>query len=211
MALNDKEIRAMLESGEFKLDPFEPSLVQPSSIDLRINGFARALKAGLEEIDLACSKEDLARHYSDVILTSDGYVIPPRGVLIVQTKEHMTIPDTCQGMIAQRSSWMRVGLHVSSSLINPGYHGNLPVLISNLTDRPVRIYPNMPFCQLVLLRMTERPIQTYAELQDAKYQGETQFFISRISEDASRWAIVGHKINEATDRAMKKLEDEGLL
>jgi dCTP deaminase len=185
MILNDREIRALIKLGEFVLDPFEDALVQPSSIDLRLNGFARVLKAGSDEIDIRA--ENLADFYEDVRLTDDGYTIPPRGTLIGQTMEHMTIPPSCQGMLAQRSSLVRLGIHISSSLINPGYSGNLPLLISNTTDRPIRIFSGVPFCQLVLLRLIGRPDVIYPEKVGAKYHDERKFLTSGIAEDVRRW------------------------
>jgi hypothetical protein len=72
-------------------------------------------------------------------------------------------------------------------LINPGYAGNLPVLISNKTDRALRIFPGVPFCQLVLLRLSGRPDVIYPEKPGAKYHEERKFFTSGIAEDARRW------------------------
>jgi dCTP deaminase len=37
--LSDRDIKAELQSGRVKLDPFLPELVQPSSIDVRIDRY----------------------------------------------------------------------------------------------------------------------------------------------------------------------------
>jgi dCTP deaminase len=184
MVLNDREIRALLKHGELVLTPFEDALVKPSSVDLRLDSFARVIEAGTGEIDIRSADQGASQ---EVNITAEGYVIEPGGMLIGQTFEHMKIPDRCQGMIAQRSSVMRLGVHVSSSLINPGYAGNLPCLISNRTGRPLRIFAGIPFCQLVLLGLSSRPDATYPEQVDAKYQGEKRFLPSAIAIDAQRW------------------------
>ena len=188
MVLNDKELRALLRQGALALDPFDDALVQPASIDLRLSSSARVIEAGDAEIDIRSAKQVA---YPQIELAAEGHVIPPGGVLIAQTLEHMKIPDTCLGMIEQRSSFMRLGVHVSSSLINPGYAGTLPCLISNRTGRPLRIFAGIPFCQLVLLALSGRPDITYPEKWDAKYHGERRALPSDLATDAQRWIRIG--------------------
>lgn len=185
MVLNDREIRALLKQGELLLEPFDTALVQPASVDLRLDDFARIIKADSGEIDLRSAQHSDA--YEDVHIADGGYVIPPGGLLLGQSLEHMRIPATCKGMIEQRSSLMRLGIQVSSSLINPGYAGNLPLFIFNATGRAIRVFAGVPFCQLVLLRLSGRPDVIYSEKPDAKYHEERKFLTSKISEDAQRW------------------------
>lgn len=185
MVLNDREIRALLKQGELLLEPFEERLVQPASVDLRLDSFARIIKTDSGEIDLRSTNH--SEVYEDVTIADSGYVIPPRGLLLGQSLEYMKIPATCKGIIEQRSSLMRLGINVSSSLINPGYAGNLPLFIFNATGRAIRVFAGVPFCQLVLLRLSGRPDVIYSEKPDAKYHEERRFFTSKISEDAQQW------------------------
>jgi dCTP deaminase len=185
MVLNDREIRALLKQGDFLLQPFDERLVQPASVDLRLGPFARVIKADSREIDLRTASP--SEVYENVDIADSGYVIPPGGLLIGQSLEYMKIPATCNGMIEQRSSLMRLGIHVSSSSINPGYAGNLPLFIFNAAGRAVRVFAGVPFCQLVLLRLSGRPDVTYAEKLGAKYQEEREFFPSKISQDIHEW------------------------
>src|SRR5688572_16021928 len=39
--LSDRDIRSELESGRVKIDPFDPGMVQPSSVDVRLDRFFR--------------------------------------------------------------------------------------------------------------------------------------------------------------------------
>ena len=45
MIFSDRTIREAIEDGRIEVDPFEPSFVQPSSIDLRVDRFFRVLNA----------------------------------------------------------------------------------------------------------------------------------------------------------------------
>jgi dCTP deaminase len=180
MILVDRELRALLRQGDLKLDPLDDGLIQPSSIDLRLDSLARVLRAGVSPLDTR--GEGISQEYEDVALSSnDGYLLEPRGYLLVQTYEHMQIPVTCQGRIAERSSLVRLGLSVTASLINPGYAGRLPCTLTNLTGRSIRIYSGVPFCQLVLHQCVGRPDVAYHEKKDAKYHDEPRASIGAPS------------------------------
>jgi dCTP deaminase len=187
LALNDKEILSLLKEGSLVLEPTDEGLLQPSSIDLRLHTFARRYRHDVTEVDTRWTQTELARAFQDISIDENGYLLAPQEVLFVQTFEYMKIPEICQGLIAQRSSLMRVGLHVSSSLVNPGYEGNLPCMLANFSSRPIRLYPGIPFCQLVLLPLSDRPSRVYGEKQDAKYHKE-------LGEDVQRWASIGIRL-----------------
>ena len=44
MLLSDRDIRAQIDSGRVGLDPFAPELVQPSSVDVRLDRFFRVFE-----------------------------------------------------------------------------------------------------------------------------------------------------------------------
>jgi len=117
MILVDRELRALLRQGDLKLAPLDDGLIQPSSIDLRLDSIAWVLRAGESPIDTR--GKDLSQEYEDVDLSGDdGYVLGPHSCLIVQTYEHMQIPVTCLGRIAERHDRHPVGeLHVGCSRV----------------------------------------------------------------------------------------------
>ena len=41
MLLSDRDIQAEVEAGRLQLDPWDPELVQPSSIDVRLDRYFR--------------------------------------------------------------------------------------------------------------------------------------------------------------------------
>lgn len=185
MVLVDREIRFLLERGALEITPLDPGQIQPSSIDLRLDRFARVVRVGESVLDL--SDPELGAQYEEVEIPTQGTVLAPDSFMIAQVMEIMRLPDDCMGRIAQRSSLMRLGLQVSSSLINPGYTGQLPCLILNQTGRPVRIFAGMPFCQLILHRCVGRPERTYPERDNAKYHGERPARPSAIHADVLSW------------------------
>ena len=92
MVPNDREIRALLKQGELGLTPFDERLVQPSSIDLRLDSFARLIIGGHQEVSLRDA--DHVDLYETVHIPSEGYIISSKGCLIGQTMEYMKIPNT---------------------------------------------------------------------------------------------------------------------
>lgn len=204
MILVDREIRFLLARKELVLDPVDPAQVQPASIDLRLHRRVQLLKEDEGELDL--SDPELATQYEESEIPDEGLVVPPHGSIFVQVKEYMRIPDTCMGRIAQRSSLMRAGIHVSSSLINPGYAGHLPCLLQNATARGIRIFADVPFCQLILHRCIGRPERTYAEKGDAKYHEERPSRPSAISADIRRWVKPAPRPLNPEEAARLKVE-----
>lgn len=187
MIASDHEIRGLLDGGEFVLEPREEALIQPSSVDLRLGRNVRRLQGGREVLNLAGDLDE-GEAYADLEIPVEGVILAAGEALLGQTFERMTLPATFQGVIEQRSSLVRLGVQVTSSLVNPGYVGNLPLLIVNLGRRPILLHSEMPVCQLVLHHLTNRPGVTYPEKPGAKYQGERMITASRVAEDVRRWS-----------------------
>ena len=62
MLLSDRDIRAQIESGRVKLDPYSAELVQPSSVDVRLDRYFRVFENHrYPHIDPAVEQADLTR------------------------------------------------------------------------------------------------------------------------------------------------------
>lgn len=62
MLLSDKDIRTEIDNGRVGIDPYEPSMVQPSSIDVRLDRFFRVFENHrYPHIDPAVEQPDLTR------------------------------------------------------------------------------------------------------------------------------------------------------
>ena len=60
--LSDRDIRAEIESGRVRLDPWDPAMVQPSSVDVRLDKFFRLFdNHRYPYIDPAAEQPDLTR------------------------------------------------------------------------------------------------------------------------------------------------------
>ena len=141
MILPYQTILAWAESGG--IDPFDPALVNPASIDLRIGSCVVALDMPGGELN--CMTIDLW----------------PRKPILATTVEVVHLPDDIAGAVYLKSSWARRGLdHALAGWVDPGFCGQLTLELHS--HRPLTIAPGSPVVQLVLMRLgepTEMPYQ----------------------------------------------------
>jgi deoxycytidine triphosphate deaminase len=96
--LSDRDIKAEIESGRVKLDPYAPDLIQPSSIDVRLDRYFRVFENHrYPHIDPAVEQPDLTR-----LVETDGedpFVLHPGEFVLASTYEVVTLPDDVAGRL----------------------------------------------------------------------------------------------------------------
>ncbi|WBB74743.1 dCTP deaminase [Micromonospora sp. WMMD1128] len=183
MYLADKAIRSQLTRmqitvpGEFA--EFDPETqIQPCSIDLRLGWRFWSPRRGLS-IDLRRSKLlEVAprRRWKERNLRSgESILLVPGAMLLSHTLEQFSIPPNCAGKIEGRSSYARLGLqiHCAADFINPGYRGRMSMQLVNLGKVPIKLFPELPVCQLVLVALSEVPSRLYGDMSlSSKYNDD---------------------------------------
>ena len=108
MLLSDRDIKAEVESGRVKLDPFLPELIQPSSVDVRMDRYFRVFENHrYPHIDPSIEQPDLTR-----LVEPDGdepFVLHPGEFVLASTYEVITLPDDVAGRLEGKSSLGRLG------------------------------------------------------------------------------------------------------
>jgi deoxycytidine triphosphate deaminase len=96
--LSDRDIKAEIESGRVKLDPYAPELIQPSSIDVRLDRYFRVFENHkYPHIDPAVEQADLTR-----LVETDGeeaFVLHPGEFVLGSTYEVVALPDDVAGRL----------------------------------------------------------------------------------------------------------------
>jgi deoxycytidine triphosphate deaminase len=96
--LSDRDIKAEISSGRVKLDPYAPELIQPSSIDVRLDRYFRVFENHrYPHIDPAVEQADLTR-----LVETDGdepFVLHPGEFVLASTYEVVTLPDDVAGRL----------------------------------------------------------------------------------------------------------------
>lgn len=184
MYLSDRELTALLQELDVQTDdPNHPFVadeqIQPCSIDLRLSNvfwqpsrrarFLRQLLGRRRPLDLRRSHlEELAprRDWKRVELAEgESITLRPKQILLGRIYEQLTVPAGYAGKIEGRSSFSRLGLavHCTGDFINPGWGGYMPLQLHNSGPFSIRIYPFLPICQLMVIKLTSEPTRTYGD------------------------------------------------
>ena len=159
--LSDATIRELIDSGRIVIDPFDPSMIQPASVDIRLgNSFRVFHNHRIQSIDLGNPPRDLTEH---VEIADDGeFVIHPGEFVLGRTHEWVEIPEDVVCRIEGKSSIGRLGLvvHATAGFVDPGFKGTLTLEIANFNSVPIVLRPGLFICQLSFMaldRPAERP------------------------------------------------------
>ena len=182
MVLSDRTIRSEIERGRIVIDPFEPSLVQPSSVDVRVDRRFRVFhNARHPYIDVRRPMDDL----TELVETNgdEPFILHPGEFVLGQTLERVTLPDDLVARLEGKSSLGRLGLliHSTAGFVDAGFSGTLTLELSNVANLPITLYHGMPIGQVSFMRMdgpVEHPYGSSAN--DSKYQGQDEPTASRF-------------------------------
>lgn len=182
MVLSDSTIRTEIDSGRIVIEPFEPSLVQPSSVDVRVDNRFRVFhNSRYPYIDVRQPMEDL----TELVEKSGGepFILHPGEFVLGQTLERLTLPDDLVARLEGKSSLGRLGLliHSTAGFVDAGFSGNLTLELSNVANLPITIYHGMPIGQVSFMRM-DGPVEHPYGSRDtrSKYQGQAEPTPSRF-------------------------------
>ena len=172
--LSDRDIRAEIAAGRLALEPFDDSLVQPSSIDVRLDNLFRVFNnTRYTHIDPSIRQDEL----TSLVQAEDGepFVLHPGEFVLGSTLELCSLPDDLAGRLEGKSSLGRLGLltHSTAGFIDPGFSGHITLELSNVANLPITLWPGMKIGQLCLLRLTSPAEFPYGSTQaGSKYQGQ---------------------------------------
>ncbi len=174
MLLSDRDIRAELASGRVVLEPFDEAMVQPSSVDVRMDKFFRVFENHrYPHIDPAEEQPDLTRQVEPE--TGEPFILHPGEFVLASTYEVVTLPDDIAGRLEGKSSLGRLGLltHSTAGFIDPGFSGHVTLELSNVATLPIKLWPGMKIGQLCLFRLSSPAEHPYGSAQyGSRYQGQ---------------------------------------
>nr|WP_256478116.1 dCTP deaminase [Corynebacterium stercoris] len=172
--LSDQDIRASIDSGQLQIDPFDASLIQPSSIDVRMDNLFRVFNnSKYTHIDPKQEMPDLTTLVE--VPEDEPFVLHPGEFVLASTLEKFTLPADLAGRLEGKSSLGRLGLltHSTAGFIDPGFSGHITLELSNVANLPITLWPGMKVGQLALFKMTSPAATPYgAQELGSKYQGQ---------------------------------------
>lgn len=176
---SDKELLKLMFDGQLKIEPFSHDNVQPASIDLTLDEKIKELKINHSVIT---GEEIVSSNYIEK--NTNNFELLPGQMILGQIKETISIPKNYIAYVHNRSSLARLGLSVAlASFINPGYSGQLPIIIKNAGNFTIKLVSGLRVCQLVLHEVSPLPSVDYSEKKGGKYQNEKDKLISKLHLD----------------------------
>jgi dCTP deaminase len=172
--LSDRDIKAEISAGRVKVEPFDGAMIQPSSVDVRLDRFFRVFENHkYSVIDPSIEQSDLTREVA--VNGDEEFILHPGEFVLASTYEVITLPDDIAGRLEGKSSLGRLGLltHSTAGFIDPGFSGHITLELSNVANLPVRLFPGMKIGQLCLIKLTSPAENPYGSaLYGSRYQGQ---------------------------------------
>ena len=191
MLLSDRDIRAEVESGRIGLAPYESGMVQPSSIDVRLDRYFRVFENHrYPHIDPAEEQPELTRAVEPE--QGEPFILHPGEFALGSVFEVVTLPDDIAARVEGKSSLGRLGLltHATAGFIDPGFSGHVTLELSNVATLPIKLWPGMKIGQLCFFRLTSPAEHPYgSSASGSHYQGQRGPTPSRSHLNFSRTEI----------------------
>jgi dCTP deaminase len=172
--LSDRDILAELDSGRVQLEPLTRDMIQPSSIDVRLDKFFRVFdNHKYPHIDPAADQSDLTREVE--VNSDETFVLHPGEFVLGSTYEVVTLPDDIAARLEGKSSLGRLGLltHSTAGFIDPGFSGHVTLELANVATLPIKLYPGMKIGQLCFFRLSSAADNPYGSAKyGSRYQGQ---------------------------------------
>ena len=146
------------------LDPFDPAMIQPSSVDVRVDRRFRVFhNARYPFIDVREPMEDL----TELVEVRRGRVRSSSTRASSCSDRRWSasaFPMTSSRDWRERARLGRLGLliHSTAGFVDAGFEGNLTLELSNVANLPITIYHGMPIGQISFMRMdgpVEQPVR----------------------------------------------------
>jgi dCTP deaminase len=176
MVFSDQTIREAISDGRMAITPFDDSLIQPSSVDLRVGSHFRVFRNNRHPfIDVRVPMEGL----TELVQASDEapFILHPGEFVLGTTLERVRVGVDMVARLEGKSSLGRLGLliHSTAGFIDPGFDGNITLELSNVATLPITIYPGMKIGQISFLQMTTAATRPYgSDALSSKYQGQVE-------------------------------------
>lgn len=174
MLLSDRDLKAALASGRMGLAPYDEEMVQPSSVDVRLDRYFRVFaNHRYTHIDPKVEQDDLTE-----LLEPEGdepFVLHPGEFVLGSTLEVITLGDDLAARLEGKSSLGRLGLltHSTAGFIDPGFSGHVTLELSNVANLPIKLYPGMKIGQICVLALSSPAEHPYgSSIYGSRYQDQ---------------------------------------
>ena len=186
--LSDHDIAVALAEGRIRIDPYDETDLQPSSIDLHLDRSFRVFRNNrYPYIDVRSPQPDLTELLT--VADDEPFVLHPGEFVLGQTLEWVELPDDLVARLEGKSSLGRLGLliHSTAGYVDPGWKGKLTLELSNVAKLPIALYFVMKIGQISFFEMSSPVDRPYGSAGlGSKYQGQSEPTASAYFADFER-------------------------
>jgi dCTP deaminase len=174
MLLSDRDLKAAMAEGRLGLTPYDEAMVQPSSIDVRLDRYFRVFaNHRYTHIDPAVAQDDLTDQVEPE--GEEPFILHPGEFVLGSTLEVISLDATLAARLEGKSSLGRLGLltHSTAGFIDPGFSGHVTLELSNVANLPIKLYPGMKIGQICVLPLTSPAEHPYgSSIYGSRYQDQ---------------------------------------
>jgi dCTP deaminase len=172
--LSDRDILAEIEAKRIVVEPYDEAMIQPSSIDFRLDRYFRVFENHrYPHIDPAADQSDLTREVEPV--GEEPFILHPGEFVLGSTLEVVSLPDDLAARVEGKSSLGRLGLltHATAGFVDPGFSGHVTLELANVATLPIKLYPGMKIGQLCFFQLSSPAEHPYGSAKyGSRYQGQ---------------------------------------
>jgi len=172
--LSDRDIVRELDAKRIVLEPSDAAMVQPSSVDVRLDRYFRLFdNHKYPFIDPAEDQPELTRLIE--VAPDEPFILHPGEFALGSTFELIGLPDDIAARLEGKSSLGRLGLltHSTAGFIDPGFTGHVTLELSNVATLPIKLWPGMKIGQLCFFQLTSPSENPYGSgPYGNRYQGQ---------------------------------------
>ena len=174
MLLSDRDIRTQIEAGRIGLEPLDMALIQPSSMDVRLDRFFRLFdNHKYPFIDPREQQDDLTRFVE--VDKDEAFILHPGEFVLGSTFEFVSLPNDIAARLEGKSSLGRLGLltHSTAGFVDPGFQGHVTLELSNTATLPIKLWPGLKIGQLCFFQLSSESENPYGSSKyGSRYQGQ---------------------------------------
>ncbi len=174
MLLSDKDIREAQASGKIDIDPWDETLLQPASMDLRLGRKIRVFRnSRVPYIDVKQELPDLTELVE--IDEVNPFFLHPSEFALGVIYERICLSPSIAARLDGKSSLGRLGLlvHSTAGWVDPGWRGHLTLELSNVSSLPISLYYQMKISQISFMELSTPSEHPYGSGSlESKYQDQ---------------------------------------
>ncbi|MFT8593095.1 MAG: dCTP deaminase [Bifidobacterium sp.] len=174
MLLSDGDINAAYREGRISLDPWTPEMVQPASVDVRLDRFFRVFNNHeYTYVDPAEDQGQLTEQFE--VRSGDPWILHPGEFVLGSTWEYIKLDASIAARLEGKSSLGRLGIltHSTAGFVDPGFEGHITLELSNVSTLPVKLWPGMKIGQMCFFSLSSPAENPYGSKgAGSHYQGQ---------------------------------------